>query len=68
MLTKLDLSQIQKIVQDEIYPVKKDVKTIKLDLRKVKKTIDVMARVFDQEDVRLRKRVGSIEKHLGIPN
>lgn len=90
MLTKSDLSQIQKviqvettrivqsetrkivqeetanIIQRELDPVKKDIKNIKMNVRKVKKTVDVMARIFDREDIRLRKRVTRIEEHLGF--
>lgn len=62
MLTKSDLSQIEKIVE----PIKKDVKVIKSDLKRVKKTVDVMAKVFDKEDVLLRKKVKRIEEHLGL--
>lgn len=74
MLTKSDLSQIQKIVRtettsivaQELTPVKKDVKSIKSDLKKVKKTVDVMAKLFDAEDVMLGKKVRRIEDHLGF--
>lgn len=70
MLTKLDLLQIKKIVQQEIHqevnPIKKDIKTLKLDVKKIQKTIDTMLDVLDREDVTLRKRVEKIEDHLAL--
>ncbi|RJQ36583.1 hypothetical protein C4559_04935 [Candidatus Microgenomates bacterium] len=68
MLTKSDISQIQKVVEKSIKketdPIKKDVKSIKNSLHKVKKTVDTMAFLFDSEDVRLRKGVEKIEEQL----
>lgn len=80
MLTKTDLSQIKKIVDTSVEPVRvrvdsiekrtelieKGVKNIKSNLKQVKKTVNVVALLFDREDVRLRKRVRTIEDHLGI--
>lgn len=86
MLTKSDLSDIQKIVdvvvqkqtrqivqeetrqivQEELAPVKKDIKGIKSELKKVRKTVDVMGRILDGEQMRQRKRIVRIEEHLGF--
>ena len=83
MLTKNDLSQIKTIVEEvvdtkleekleskleeKLTPVKKDLHSIKTRLRRVEKTVDVMAKVFDRQDVRLHKRVERIETHLHLP-
>ena len=78
MLTKTDLKQIEgivqgvvrnetrQIIQQELEPIRKDTKTLKKDMRYVKKTIDIMVRMFNEDDVKLRKRVEKIEDHLGF--
>ena len=78
MLTKTDLKQIEgivqgvvrnetrQIIQQELEPIRKDTKTLKRDMRYVKKTIDIMVRMFNEDDVKLRKRVEKIEDHLGF--
>lgn len=74
MLIKSDLQQIGNVVDDKLKPVKKDLTDVKKDLtdvkkrvRNIEKTVDVMAGLFDAEDVRLAKRVSIIEKHLALP-
>ena len=78
MLTKTDLKQIEgivqgvvrnetrQIIQQELEPIRKDTKTLKKDMRYVKKTIDIMVRMFNEDNVKLRKRVEKIEDHLGF--
>lgn len=81
MLTKLDLLQIQQVVQkgtthiiqkeltpikEDIGSLKKDVKSLKKDTRYVKKTVNVMVSFFNKEDVQLQKRVRTIEEHLAL--
>ncbi len=39
---------------------------IKKDLKYLKKTLDMAIRVFDENDVKLDRRVKFIEDHLGI--
>lgn len=72
--------QTRKIVQEELAPiktnvqalqtdmhgVKKDIKGIKSELKKVRKTVDVMGRLLDGEQMRQRKRIVRIEEHLGF--
>lgn len=71
MLTRDDLAEIGSIVksqiQTELEPIKKDLGDIKKRVRKIEKTTDVMVKSFDEEDVRLHKRVSKIEQHLGLP-
>jgi hypothetical protein len=81
MLTKNDLQQIGKVIDDrlgskldeKLNPIKttlglvqKDLKDVKKRVGKIEKTVDVMAKLFDAEDVRLGKRVATIEKHLDL--
>jgi len=67
MLTKNDLNEIRSIVNDEIETVvAKHLKPVKKDLRWLKKTVDIVARNYDEEDVKLGRRVTKIEKHLGL--
>lgn len=82
MLTKSDLSKIQKVVQNEVEPIKtdvsslkqdvgvlkRDVGSLKKDMKHVKKTVDVMIDLFDRQDIKLHKRVVRIEEHLGLTN
>ena len=82
MLTPDDLEQIGKVIDarldakldEKLAPLKTDIKTVtedmqrvKKDLRGVKKTVDVMARLLDGEQMRQRKRIDRIEDHLGMP-
>jgi hypothetical protein len=75
MLTKQDLSEIQKIIQQEtsvivekaINPIKKDIKTIKSDISQIRSDIKTVINFFDKEYLELRKRVERIEEHLNLP-
>ena len=76
MLTKSDLSQIRGAVRDEVdsvvenrlEPIKKDMKSLKEDVRYIKKTADLIGKNYDRGDVELGKRVSKIEDHLGFPD
>lgn len=63
MLTKLDLLQIKKIIQEEVH---KELTPVKKDIKKLQKSMDKMLDVLDREDVTLRKRIERIEDHLGL--
>lgn len=66
MLTKTDLSQIQKVVQKETTPIKKDIKTIKADVAQIRKDTKTIVNYFDREYLELRARVERIETHLKL--
>ena len=65
-LTKNDLLQIRTVVKGEIEPLAKDLTDVKKRVKKIEKNVDVMARLFGAEDVRLAKRVSKIEEHLNL--
>lgn len=70
MLTKGDLSQIQKIVKEEVQagtnPLKKDMQVVKKDVAQIRKDIKVISSFFDREYLELRRRVEKVEQHLGL--
>ncbi len=59
MLTKSDLSEIQKIVSKELKPVKKAITEIRKDMKTI-------VTFFDHAYLELRAGVEKIEEHLGI--
>lgn len=68
MLTKNDLTEIDKIVTQRIKTeLKTELKPIKSDIAKMRKDIDVIISLFDREYLDLRKRVERIEDHLNLP-
>jgi len=42
MLTKTDLNKIEKIVETKIDPIKKDLKTVKSDVSKIRQNVDTI--------------------------
>jgi hypothetical protein len=68
MLTKSDLKNIGDIVQNEIQPVRRDIKTLKTDVTKIRKDMNMVLGYLDKEYIDLRKRVERIEEHLGLPS
>ncbi len=75
MLTKGDLSQIQKIVQSETRKIVQsetrkivhgELKPIISDIKKIKSDISLIVRSFDRDYVVLRRRVDRIEDHLHL--
>lgn len=67
MLTKTDLSQIKKIVQEETTVViGKKLKPIKQDIAQIRNDQKTIISFFDKEYLDLRKRVERIEEHLSL--
>ena len=71
---KKDLQRIDA----QFEPIKKDLqaqdarvdskfKSIKKDLSYLRKTVSIIARNYDEEDVKLHRRVSKIEKLLALP-
>ncbi len=80
MLTRTDLNQIKGVVRDvvderldsKVKPMVGEIldqrlKPIKKDLSYIKKTVSLIAKNYDEADVRLEKRVRRIEQHLALP-
>ena len=73
MLTKNDLSQIQKIVQVETKKIvqvetKKIVSNeLQRELKKIKSDISIIVKTYDRDFVHLRRRVNRVESHLQLP-
>lgn len=53
-------------VQKNLATVQKDVTTVKQYARRTNKTLDMVARLYNQEDVSLKKRVNRLERHAGL--
>ena len=67
MLTKSDLSQIQKIVNTESKKViTQELKPIKEDITHIRKDTKIIVNYFDREYLQLRKRVERLENHLHL--
>jgi len=80
MLNKDDLQAIQGVLETTIDKklqplirdfdtLKKEIKPIKSmqkDIKSIKKNIDVMIDLFDNQDVKLGKRIEKLEIHAGI--
>lgn len=66
MLTNSDLSKISKIVQEETYPIKKEVKFIRRDVTKMRKDIDVIISFFDRQYLDLERRLERLEEYLKL--
>lgn len=75
---KKDIAGIDTVIEAKLEPIRKGVhgidsvieeklKPIKKDLSYLRKTVDIIARNYDEGDVKLEKRVRKIEKHLGLP-
>ena len=66
-LTKSDLQQIGNVV-DERLEVKfeEKLKPIKKELRYIRKTVSIIAKNYDEGDVKLDRRVRRIEQHLAL--
>jgi hypothetical protein len=69
MLTKDEVEQLGQLLDQRLdRKFDQKLKPIKKNLRAVKKTVDVMARLLDSEQMRQRKRIDKIEDHVGLPH
>lgn len=69
------LSEDLKYVKNDLKYVKKDFGYLSKDLKHVRKevkyirqTVDIIAKNYDEEDIKLKKRVKRIEDHLALPD
>lgn len=67
MLTKSDVSQIRNVVHNEVETaLEEKLKPVKKDLKYIKKTVGLIAKNYDEGDVKLSRRVKRIEEHLNL--
>lgn len=55
------------IIHDTLTIMQKNFTSLKRYARKTNKTVDIMARLYNQEDVNLKKRVDRLERHKKLP-
>lgn len=68
MLTKSDLQEIKKIVNDNTRKiVKEELAPVKKDITSIRKDIKTIVGYFDNEYLELRKRIDRLEEHLNLP-
>lgn len=76
MLTKNDLSQIRKIVREEVEVESKsskedlrgEIKLARIEIQGDIRQLAERVKNLDQEYLKLRKRIGRLEEHLGLPS
>ncbi len=66
MLTKIDLNQIRNVIGEELEPIKKDLKYLRKKVNRIDKTVSLTVKNYDEGDVKLERRVGKIEEHIGL--
>lgn len=71
MLTKDDLLQIGKVVENKIAEqvgpiVEKKLKPVKKQLKKLQRDQKIMLEQLDREQMNQRKRIIRLEEHVGI--
>lgn len=60
---KKDLTYLKRDVID----LKKDAKYLKKKVNRIDKTVSLIVKNYDEEDVKLARRVRRIEQHLALP-
>lgn len=70
MLDSNDLVKVRDLIREEVNtatsPLKKDIKSLKKSVSKIIKTLDVAIKFFDEDHVKLVRRVDRIENHLKL--
>lgn len=67
MLTSQDLQSIRQIVKEEVHAeVKKELKPIKIGLKKVENDLKVAIHLFDNDIHSLHMRLTRVENHLHL--
>lgn len=70
MLTKNDLNQISGLLDakldTKLAPIKKDIRSLKKGVSKVRKDQGIMLDLLDKEQMQQRKRIVRLEEHAGL--
>lgn len=81
MLSKTDLNHIGNVIEEKLEPIRedvlglkqgvddlqKDMKYLKKKINRIDKTVSLVVKNYDEEDVKLARRVRKIEQHLALP-
>jgi len=67
MLTKNDLNQISGLLDTKLEPIKKDINSLKKDVKQIKNDQNTMLDLLDKEQMQQRKRIVRLEEEVGIP-
>ena len=72
-LTKMDLQEIRNVVHEEVGNIVDErldmrLKPIKNELQYIRKTVEIIAKNYDEGDTKLDRRVRRIEQHLSLPD
>jgi archaellum component FlaC len=79
MLTREDLEQIGQVIdarlESKLEPISKQLDGVEKqlevqdkDIKAIKRTVDLIGRTFNKDDVEILKRVERIEHHVGLPH
>lgn len=66
---KKDMSGMKQDVgtlKQDVGDLQKDMKYLKKKINRIDKTVSLTVRNYDEGDVRLERRVGKIEEHIGL--
>lgn len=73
MLTEKDADKIKGLIKAETDPLRQDIhhldkgfKNVNKKLNKLDKKLDLVVNLFEDDHIKLRKRVDRIEDHLGL--
>lgn len=53
-------------LKEDATSLRKDVKYLKKKINRIDKTVNLIVADYDEADVKLQRRVGKIEEHLGL--
>lgn len=67
MLTKDDLEAIDQLIEKRISPIANDTKSIKKNIKTIKKDQKDLFNFLDAENVDTKRRLKRIEDHLNLP-
>ncbi len=68
MLTKTDLVQIGKVIDEKLeVKLEKKLKPVNHKLSKIQKDLKTTIEFFDNDVTKLKIRVNRVEEHLGLP-
>ncbi len=75
MLTKSDIEQLKTVLatkddisslEAKLKPITKDIQYLRKKTNRIDKTVSLVAKNYDEGDVRLERRVRKIEQHLSL--